>query len=320
MKKTLSIILITCLVLTMGVFASAHENTDTSNSDSIKEVITPEEKAFNEKIDQYFDNHDKESIEKTLKKLFSAKISEIEMLETLKNMTDAELSKQGYSKNDIKKLRSLDYAEKLKERAKYSEETLKSMGYSDEKIEMLKNFDGSQEQVTALSATLSIDGFTGMYSYSSSTNQTKHSGIVSWEWDYAPVWAFTDIIGASWFEGWHLSSTAYHNVYYEHSLGTRATQTSKKSFSAVETIAAKSTFPVTGTVYGDLDYMWARSGYVNLIIYIAGNELNSNIMIKYGHRQVVGTPSISVVGGLDFNFNTGTSEAGSYLIQYPDEG
>lgn len=309
MKKVLSIIIISCLMLTM--FVSASVNSDT------KEIITPEEKAYLEEIETKLENN--ESLDGALTKIFSSKISEYEMYGELRRKTDDELLKLGYDKNTIKQIRNVNFVEKIKERSKYSDKVLKGMGYSEDKIKLLRNFDGTEAQAASLTAELAMTAHTSSYTYYSSSNQTKHLVVANWEWDYCPFFTFTDIIGFSWFDGWHISSTSKNKVYYYHSLGTRTTQTVDKSFTAVETTVAKSTFPIEGTYYGDLDYMYARKGVVYANIYISGNESNSNIMLKYGHRELTGTPTLTWSGGLDFEFNLGTNEVGSCLVQYPEE-
>jgi hypothetical protein len=303
--------LVFTILLSVGVFAAPGDPAQ------VKELYAPGEIEARILSDKKLENFD--DIDKNYKKVYTVKKSEFDIIKELKAKTDDELLSMGLDKDAIKNLRKADFKAKIKERARLDDKVLKGMGYSDAQIVTLRNFDGSDAQASAIGATLSISGYTGEYTYYSSTNMTKHQGIVTWEWDYCPFFTLTDVVAFSWWEGWHLSSDSFNKVYYVHSLGTRPEQYSVNRFTAVETIAAQNAFSVKGTFYYNLDYMYARRGTVSARIYTAGNVLNSNMMIKYGHREVVGTPSVNLRSGIDFGFNLGTIEQGSVLLQWPSE-
>lgn len=100
------------------------------------------------------------------------------------------------SKEELEYIMSDAIESELLRRASLSTEVLKSYGYSDEAIKILREYDGSKleqnPQLRNASATLS-----GLLEFSTRT-RTKIVMVYSWTWDMYPLVAKDDMAAVSW--------------------------------------------------------------------------------------------------------------------------
>ena len=69
--------------------------------------------------------------------------TDYERINQLKSMTDMELFAVGLTESDIEEIRNFSYENALLERAAHSHDELIGMGYTEEEIRLLKEYDGS---------------------------------------------------------------------------------------------------------------------------------------------------------------------------------
>ena len=321
MKKIGSILL--AVIIILGAFSySTYASTETTGfSECLKqigqeEIITPQEAAFQTMIEKKLDRN--ESLDGLLEKVGTIQKNEYEEIKRIKDEDATSLMKMGMEASTINEIKSFDYEKSLAERSKLEDSELQALGYNKEQINILREFTGTEAQMRALSATITASIYTNGCAYYPSSNQSKHNVVVTWEWNQGPNIFWKDIVGLGWFQGWHISSTSVNKIYYSHCTNDRPIQIVNNSFTAVDTTAAKDVFDLKGTVYGDLDYMWARRGAIYGNLYKQGNDLNSNIMVKYGHANVTLTPSVTT-SGISLGFTPTVTEMVAILVQYPAE-
>jgi hypothetical protein len=88
-------------------------------------------------------------------------------LKKISSKTETELLELGYSSADILKIKNITevYSSELKRRSQLSDEELQNMGYNQKQIDLLRSFTGSEEEIIALAATLTLSAYTESYWY-----------------------------------------------------------------------------------------------------------------------------------------------------------
>lgn len=122
-------------------------------------------------------------------------VNEYELYKFFTKKTDKELLELGYTEDTIKSIKNMDIKKELEKRSKLDKEKLKYFGYTDNQIEMLQQFTGSEAQLYALASDFTM--YVRLYGhyYDSYSNKSKMSVYYGWEWSSAPTICMKDIIG-----------------------------------------------------------------------------------------------------------------------------
>lgn len=240
---------------------------------------------------------------------------EAEYYAFLSEASEDELAAESLTVNDASRiLEEFDRAIYLRASMSYSE--LKGLGYTDEKIKIIKTIDEreklSEEQIRAITATC-----TGSIS-SSLMNGTYCTFTYHWNWNNCPVVTLTDEVAAKWiaFNSSGLimdsdiySSTCYVSYYYgsvvEH-VGSATKDSSNESFYALG--YRFSTLHYFVGEDPDLVYSsYAKTGSMTVTLYSNQNASFDHIKVigKYGHTTLFTSSigfSVSSSNSLAFSF------------------
>lgn len=203
--------------------------------------------------------------------------SEYDTYIKLKEATDEELLQTGYSVSEIGDIRNGRFEEALSERAALPEETLESMGYSENDIALLKGYDGHElsENDPVLMALATC---TNSY-YPSNVSSESMSYTITWTWDRAPLILGDDYFIMSW-EGYNTTSNpvrcrvlsnsmtvGYHrlegNSFYRNEILTVTNSSSSPENHRIENSGLKYTYKLGKNVGSDV---WAKTVRVNVTI------------------------------------------------------
>ncbi|MCR4431934.1 MAG: hypothetical protein NUV45_13070 [Tepidanaerobacteraceae bacterium] len=232
-------------------------------------------------------------------------INEYIHLKQLKEKTDSDLKELGYSENEITEIRNFDYAEKLRERSKLDKNTLHNLGYTEDQINKLKNFSGTEEEIIALASLLDLTAETVYFQYNSSENKTYFRVKWAWQWSAAPFEMDEDIIAIGWDPNMYIdTSTAYtyHKVRYRNYREGNTFYKSKSVDPVAASGAAQSTWDMCINVSSQpLDYDWSDYGYGYIRLSKVGRVSEAAMKISYGHSTVDLAP------GIGYPFNIGFS-------------
>lgn len=250
-------------------------------------------------------------------KLTQISINEYQLVKKVQAKSVEELRNSGLTDSQIQDIKSIDYAKKLRERAKLSEDTLVAYGYSKDQIKMLKNFKGTEEEINRLASdvNLVIDDNSYLFHYS---GNTYFKIMYSWEWNSCPIYSYVDCIGFGWqnddmyyvpsYTPWH----SYNEVkYYNLSDGSYAL-TLTYGIVNEEQI---SSFDLNNTITGNST--WSKIGYGQIYLRKTGTAACENqVAVKYGHSTVNTSPTIST-GGVGLSFSKGV-ESMDYDVFYDE--
>lgn len=271
----------------------------------------------------------------------TTKVNEYDMYKKLISKTDKELEKIGMKKENIKKLRSIDFNKELKKRSKLDEKTLKNMGYEKEQIKALKdiykdtteskNNENLNETVKlnqVYAAGLFADVYltTKLIGYSTSKLTIRYN----WRWSNLPViYTGDDVVGFAW-EGTNSSGSplnvAIDTAYSYHKLKQVNTDTSTISYITKSLNvdraygSAKSTFRLGRSTEGMT--LWYQEGYGNIVVKTTGSSIKEVAMtIAYGHTTYAfSSPSISFPGGFSISMGWRTDEMDKVVARYTSGG
>lgn len=107
---------------------------------------------------------------------------------------------EGYSEETVDIIKNYEeYFDKHVEALNtMSDQTLKSFGYDDSDIYMIKNYKGTEAEIRGLGATCSISVTPSNFKYSSSSTYTTGKLSFSWKWNKIPMSQANDLIAAGW--------------------------------------------------------------------------------------------------------------------------
>jgi len=140
-------------------------------------------------------------------------INEFQLISDLQNASDDELMKSGYTKEEIKEIKNIDYNEFLSDLKTEDKKSLKQKGYSDDRIAAIYAYDGSGISAMSASATLSVS-YRVMTFSNPDGGKTYYTNRISWTWSEVPYFTFHDCVAASISEGMYRNDASYHKVKY----------------------------------------------------------------------------------------------------------
>lgn len=241
-------------------------------------------------------------------------------------MSDVELQKKGFSYRDIDNLKVIDIVGEVTRRQTLSDNDLYSLGMDNKQISALRAYDGTEESLMSISATLYASAsVNGGVTYNSSTNKSTAKLSYYWSWSSTPWFSHTDIMAVGNTENFYINtSTSSARVLYAYS-GSNAPYSSywkTKSVTAIDSgLGAQSKFPVIDKVnYDSSDNpmpFYCSYGYMHAMVYRNGYSTNNIGMSgAYGHNQVILTPSVTLtINGMNvaIKFSFGVVKLGEAL-------
>lgn len=236
-------------------------------------------------------------------------------------MEAARTSRTADSIEDVHKQFS-DYVYELQ--ANKTETELAELGYSDEQISLIKNYDGSQDIVSLFSASVSVTNSVSNYKYNSSTNKTSADIKFGFTWNGTAAHIYEDVLAVAWSEGFYCTSTADMSITCTYKSNRNDT---KMSFSAPSSspsvkkdtvntgnTSAKFTFDKH---FGSRMRLYSATGTVHLEK--TGRVPEFSVLVSYGEAQKSVSPSFSVSAGgpsVSVSFVSGVSEIAKNLSKY----
>lgn len=144
--------------------------------------------------------------------------NEYDMLSSLRNKNETELRSQGFSTKEIQAIYNLNdaYSDHLEQIAELDSGTLRKMGYNESQIKILRSFNGTENEIRALAATLSFTLSIDYVTWSETQNRTNARLCYYFSWAGVPLIKTTDAVALSW-NDWIINGKL-GNVTYVHIL------------------------------------------------------------------------------------------------------
>lgn len=243
-------------------------------------------------------------------------IDEYEALQAAKAASALELAKKGYSFSEVAALHDgtaeREITEKIFETAQLPEDMLSTMGYSDEKIAILKSLSGNEtlEELSVRGALASCDVTNKLvaHTYSTLEDETYFAASYTWKWDQCPAFLKTDCIGIGWNHDFAIDEDAlpstttieYVGVLNSAAKKTKTTNMLEKEINTVE-------YQFNAGPYYNGDQYYAKSGYGTIYLSCVGKVSNVKLQFKYAHSAITaGAPTVSAPWGVSFGFEHAT--------------
>lgn len=222
--------------------------------------------------------------------------SEFELYQNVISHSDAELMESGYTESEIDEIRSFSFEDAFLERAKLGQDELKGLGYTDEQIRILKEYNG--EPITATSEILRAAAqCTGKMTLMSASESIVYYGY-SWGWSAMPlqslddkaalIWAAVDTQGHSVSVS-PISQSGYLNYYsaVTNKLHTQTPLTLQSDSESNEFNNVSADIELQKIIPEEADgtfLIWAKQGVINVKLQIdAAPGANSLYLVKsYG--------------------------------------
>lgn len=230
---------------------------------------------------------------------------------------------------------TLNYRNILEQKVLYantlSDEQLKAVGYTEEQMVAIRNYDGSDALLKAASTALTIFAGFDPIKTSSSGSTTKLVATFDWHGLYSPggLLSYEDILGVSWDSPWYadednaIVSFRYYNEYYNDSVwvdGGELVPTG--SYCEGIIIPNNESTTINGTVVGH----WITGGGVQIPLSTRTQQVEITGFVAYGKNTISVTPSISfsvgsggISGGGGFSFSKGVDLLAPTRIHWPTD-
>lgn len=228
-------------------------------------------------------------------------INEYEIIKDLEKESTESLEKRGYSQSQINKIKNSrsDMIKEIKNRANLNDNQLKSMKYDDNQIKIIRNFAGSDAELTALAAQLTL--YLVLSNYKFNGTETTCDVYTSWVWSTYPITQFNDGVAIAWSESFNsYSARTYINLYYTDVQNGNEREFTSSGFADYSPGGGfYVVFPLTKPEIGI--YYKCLRGSVRTQLYKNGNIPTFEVISKYVHSQIYAYPSITLPGGASIN-------------------
>lgn len=230
----------------------------------------------------------------------------------MREATSQDLAELNISEETAQEIADTNIEQAYYDRAQLSEEQLAGLGYTDEQISILKQYDGST--ITANSPILKASASCTGTASKVSTSTSKIAFKYSWSWSSAPVYMHTDKVAVKW-QAYNSNSSAIDvtnkqstsvNYYWMNGKYNTAKSISTPTLSTFNGCSANIPVQEPKELNGEANFIWAKSGSTTVTL----SKSNSNISYikfsgSYGHLQLSIATSISVdVGaGISISFS-----------------
>lgn len=220
-------------------------------------------------------------------------INEYESLKELAQNSKSELMALGYSGEDLTNIINYEenYRNHIHSLQSLTDEQLTNCGYNAEQIRMLRNFQGTDEEMTKLGAELTLNVRTAAFRF---TGERTEGGIIyDWKWSGIPQIKMTDAVVVSW-NDWIVTSEQSYVLYHN---------TSSWAYSHMDTgtlihpDGEPSSYGAGHSFKMQTDYVtnWAQNGGGS--IYVQSTEYAKKdfyYFIEYGHSTIKTSIGFSV--------------------------
>ena len=232
-------------------------------------------------------------------------INEYDFLLNLTEKSNSELVNIGYTANDIDSIRSLreSYTDHINEYTDLSTEALTNLGYTQQQIFTLRNFNGTEEQIRSLAATLNLTLEIDYVTWSSSENRTNSRLCFDFEWNGVPLIKWTDVVALSW-NNWTINGKVGYVTYTD-------IYGSGNDYLMSATYISNSGPTSYGAGYkfamaqNDNQY-WAKTGYGIFTLYHNYERADLSAYAEYGHSTLSVSPTFSIPGYGSISFSDST--------------
>ena len=249
--------------------------------------------------------------------------NEYDYIVAIRSMTPEELSESGVESNDVSFYTSDAPEKELLYRASLPEEVLRDVYcYSDEAIELIKDYDGTPledaPEMKAAAATMSADLIEIMAA-------PKQIGILySCEWGSKPLWSSEDAAGVAW-EGTYADGgnnnarvdlqSSYAQITYFGATSTHTNTVDLDSYNTHNNAYVEFPFEIDESEGEITNYFWAKRVRLTVFLDLAnfsGPEFVELVAHgEYGHSELGFSAGISFPMGISISFNPATIVYGS---------
>lgn len=233
--------------------------------------------------------------------------NEFEAMLSLNQMTDGELSAQGYDANTISTIRNSVsiFDEHIEFLATLSDENLSAAGYSTSQIQGIKSYD---PETATNSTRAALSG--KCKTYSTIDNYTGTTGRVTSEfvWTGVPAFKLTDVLITYW-NNWQITGKSA-NIKYTHIYGTESsfwqTPTYQTPDNGMTSYGSGYSYP--GALQDN--YFYASEGFS---IFALSRETASHLETtsRVNHGQLSANFAFGIAGGPDISIASGRVLLGS---------
>lgn len=214
---------------------------------------------------------------------------------------ESSLKSLGYDQETIERYKNFRtlYDEHVKFLSGFSSEELNNKGYSNEQIEIIKNYTGTDEEIEMLAASAYVDLDIDYCEYSLSSRRTTSRLYLSFVWTTLPIIKMNDFIAIGWGEPWSIGGHAA-NIKYENIYNSNDTKWSSPTYVAQD-YSKGGGYKFRAAI--DDNYYAVKEGYCIFVI----SKQGENDIFAQGRydRQIIGWSfsfdvNLSIVGWIEW--------------------
>lgn len=249
---------------------------------------------------------------------FSYTINEYEMLkksydEIISN-PNAGLSMYNESPDKLEFILNYEkeYKTNIKNLQKEDVNTLKAWDYSDEQIEAIKNFDGSEKAMSRASAKCKVYGGFTKFTHNSSSSAAEM--VAAFNWQGRPIGFFNDIFAVTWTAPYQskVSQCKASLEYYTTDIKKWRNKSVNLTPKASGLYNNHISFPkYRSFVSGIPNTHFINKGSFIMTMSCKGNHPNLGGYTAYGYTTLNISPSVSYPASLSISFSTGVKTMGT---------
>lgn len=242
--------------------------------------------------------------------------NEFDLVKELSQKTSDVLRANGFSASEVADIQNYQesFSQHIDMLDTLSDEVLSAHGYTQDQIEKIRTFDGSEAEMRAIASTVTISAFPVNFEYDGEYSRGRLG--YSWSWTGVPNFKMIDLVAVSW-NSWAIEYQMSDISYYGVDTGeayTTISGTFTQDGNGVEGAAHKFNVLID-------DYYYAKRGVGRFDVRSDVHaEKDFFYYLEYGHSQVsMSQPSFSVgSGGMDgsISFSFGVVSAGSTSGEY----
>lgn len=237
--------------------------------------------------------------------------NEYETLKQLSKQSDFSILSKGYNKQELDIIRNIEieYPKHLIKYKTFSKEDLENLGYTEEQITLLRNYEGQEEQTIKLAATVNTTLSELKLEYSPTDDKTYTKFRYRFAWSGVPLFKMKDIIAVSW-NDWNLTDTMVRGMRYADVMNSQNLR------GDLTPVFVKNNGPNNfGAGYKfdmaiEDNRYYAQTGVFDFELYNHGKK-NLSVYAEYGHNTLGLNPVFSIPGLFSIDFSTGINIADS---------
>ncbi len=235
-------------------------------------------------------------------------ISEYDYIKCMQSKTDEELSKLGFSDEQIEELRNIDLAQIAYKIKNSSDEELIERGLNSQQINEIKNTNNEEIILRNTLGKCTYNMKAVKLEYNSKKKISYLKTKLTWNWSAVPIQTLIDEVAVTTNESFYRNENSSYNKttinYYKDGKksNTRKTITVNQDTNSAGT-GVYSQIPMVNSYSDDKHKWYAMSGSMYVAWKKTGNIRTVNTAGNYGHMIVYAIPSVSFgKDGLTINF------------------